>query len=140
MADVSVPDALTARRVPPVVERTLRLLPLLLYMAFTWSASARPADALPSAIDDRLAHFGEYGLLALLALFAITAFDARRVRGGALAAAAAIAIAWGVVDELHQSFVPTRDSSLSDLLFDALGTAAALGMAAVLARAERRRA
>jgi VanZ family protein len=125
---------------PPVLERTLRILPAILYMTFTWLISAQSAESLPANVSDRVAHFGEYALLALLLVFAFTGFDAARVTPAVLLSAAVLSIVWGVIDEYHQSFVPTRDASLRDVISDAAGTAGGVALVAVLAWRERRRA
>lgn len=130
---------MSAAGLPPLLERTLRVAPAVLYLVFTWFASSQSADSLPSNVSDRIAHFGEYALLALLLVFALTAFETPRVTSSALLKAAALSIAWGLLDEYHQSFVPTRDSSFRDVISDVAGTAAAVGMVALLARYERRR-
>ena len=130
---------MSARALPPFLERTLRILPAGLYLVFTWSASDQTADSLPAIVSDKLAHFGEYGLLVLLLIFALTAFELERITPRALLAAAALSIAWGVIDEYHQSFVPTRDSSRADVAADAAGSAAGAALVAALAWRERRR-
>jgi VanZ family protein len=123
----------------PPLERVLRILPVVLYLVFTWFASARGAEPMPDLLDDKVLHFGEYGLLALLLIFAFTGFDAEGVTAGALAAALALSIVWGFADEYHQSFVPTRESSGLDLVADAAGAAAGCALAAALAWRDRRR-
>lgn len=131
---------MSAPEVPPLLERILRVLPAVLYLTFTWFASATTADALPSlAVWDKLLHFGEYALLALLLLLAGTAFDPHRTSGKALLLAGALSIAWGALDEYHQSFVATRDASALDLAADAAGSASALALAWILAARDRRR-
>ena len=121
----------------PALERLLRLLPAGLYMLFIWGMSAVPGADLPALVDDRIAHTGEYALLALLALFALTGFSAPRIGSGTLAVAFAWSCGWGVVDEIHQSFTPGRDPSLSDLFFDAAGSLGALALAFLVARRAR---
>ena len=41
-------------------------------------------------------------------------------------------ILWGISDEIHQYFVPGRDSSVRDLLADAVGFAVAVGVFAIV--------
>ena len=65
----------------------------------------------------KLAHATEYGLLFLLWL--------RAFRWRNAAAAAAIAIAYAISDELHQTLVPTRVGSPVDVLIDVAGVAIA---------------
>ncbi len=130
---------MSAAELSPPLERILRVLPAVLYATFTWFVSSQTADSLPSAVPDKLAHFGEYGLLTLLLVFAMTAFETERVTARALALSAAISVAWGMLDEVHQAFVPSRESSSLDLVADGAGTAAALALVALLAWRERRR-
>jgi VanZ family protein len=130
---------MSAAALPPPVERALRTLPAVLYLLFTWLASSRSADSYPQVVDDKVAHFGEYAILALLVAFALTAFDATRATPRALLAAAGLAIAWGSIDEIHQAFVATRDASLLDLAADAAGALAAVAVLHLLARRERSR-
>lgn len=120
--------------------RVLRATPALLYLAFIWLVSDRPGDSLPTKVDDRIAHFGEYFLLMLLVTFAFTGFDPDRIRRGTLLAASGFSFAWAVLDEVHQSFVPGRFSSQKDVAFDLIGIAAAAGLMAILATRDRRRA
>ncbi len=61
-------------------------------------------------------HLAEYSLLGLLL------FRALRQRPDALLAASILGLAYGLTDEFHQAFVPTRTSSLGDGLADGLGS------------------
>lgn len=121
------------------LDLALRVAPLILYLAFIWSVSDTPGDDLSVSLDDRLAHFGEYFLLMLLTTFAITGFDPARVSAPSLAAATVFCLAWAVLDEVHQSWVPGRDPSVKDLVFDAFGTAAAAVLLTLVAARDRRR-
>lgn len=84
-------------------------------------------DALPGWIAaDKAVH------TAIFAVFACLLLLPSRLQRGAVAAAAAwaLATAWGGLDELHQSFVPGRSMDALDLLADAIG--ATLGVSGVV--------
>lgn len=77
----------------------------------------------------KCAHFTEYGILAMLLWRARRKplrGEARPWRRGEAVFAFAIAAAFAVTDEWHQSFVPSREGSLRDVLIDCSGAAAAL--------------
>lgn len=74
-------------------------------------------------------HVTEYAILAILLLRAL--MPASRPRGGCpsghhLVFALGIATAYAVSDEIHQSFVATRQGSGWDVLIDAVGAAVGL--------------
>lgn len=73
------------------------------------------------------AHSGVFGLQAVLVYVALdgTFQPNRRV----FLAAAAITAALGLIDELHQHFVPLRHGRLADASVDAIGGAALLALA-----------
>lgn len=78
----------------------------------------------------KTAHLSEYAILAALWLRAF-------VRGRNLSPrtagflALAISVAWAILDELHQSLVPSRSASLADVLVDTAGALIALTVAHV---------
>jgi VanZ family protein len=74
----------------------------------------------------KLAHMTEYAVLALLLFRAL--HDARRPARSSAAIALALSVAWAVIDEIHQSFVPSRTAAVGDVLFDAAGAALALAV------------
>ncbi|MBL9126605.1 MAG: VanZ family protein [Verrucomicrobiales bacterium] len=81
-------------------------------------------------------HFATFAALAAL-VFRALAGRAVHDRPGRIAIRAwAIATVYAASDELHQSFVPSRVGSITDVLIDAAGAAAAV---AVLARLRPRR-
>ena len=67
-------------------------------------------------------HVGAFGVLAILLYRALQA-GPRRFFGYSCLAVLALAIGFGLVDELHQAFVPERTASLVDLGYDSLGAA-----------------
>ncbi len=104
-----------------------RWAPVLAYAALISILSSRPGLSLPGGWSDKAAHGLEFaGLAALLWRALAGAFLAPiGVRGAAAILAACVLYA--AMDEVHQSFVPTRFSSLADVIADAAGAAAALG-------------
>jgi VanZ family protein len=101
----------------------LRLwLPVVLWAAFIFALSSIPqlnsGLGLWDLVLRKLAHAGEYALLAALLLRAL----ARPWT------ALALAIVYAATDELHQHFVRGRTGSFGDLAIDAAG--AALGLIA----------
>lgn len=114
-------------------EPFVRALPALLYMAAIFAASSVPGDRIGLRFDDRVAHFLEYFVLGvLLVFFAVS------LRGGSGTGASALILAFAAlhaaVDEIHQGFVPRRDSSLKDWLFDVAGAATAVAVLRLAAR------
>lgn len=102
----------------------LAWFPALAYMLAIWWLSSRnidvPLDSFP--LRDKGVHFLEYGLLGACFAHAVwLTWPDRGVRG--LLAAMVYTVGFGLLDELHQAFVPGRTADLADLLADALGGA-----------------
>ena len=88
----------------------------------------------------KAAHFTEYALLALLAARAFrTSSHAALARHWRLASFALVASV-ALVDEYHQSFVPTRTGTIYDSLLDMAGGATALACASLWLAARRGKA
>ena len=85
----------------------------------------------------KAAHFTEYAVLALLAARAFLGSRRATLRARWHVAALALAVACALLDEYHQSFVPSRTGSPYDSLIDAAGAAFAV-LALALRRVRRR--
>jgi hypothetical protein len=100
-------------------------LPPLLLMGLIWFLSSQPdlttGLGLADLIGRKVVHAITFGLLALLWWRALR----ERLPAVALPVAAAIALAYGAVDEYHQTFVAGRTGSPIDVAIDALGVAGA---------------
>ena len=94
-------------------------------LIFYLSAQPHPETHLPFVIhfSDKVLHVVEYAVLGALCYRAIrgSGYDSRRVQ--AIPAAILLASLYGVSDEVHQAFVPFRDSSWLDWLADTVGAA-----------------
>jgi hypothetical protein len=124
--------------------------PVFIWMAgiFYFSSRPDPLDFLPSSghgIDiDKVSHIGEYaGLAALLyrALSSSRGVDREKGESKAegqgdnsaplhrrrrLEVVFALALAYAILDELHQELVPGRGLELADIGYDLAGIVAAL--------------
>jgi len=67
-----------------------------------------------------LLHIPLYGLLTLLILLSLCTGGGKETKKRMIIAGL-IAGFVGAMDEFHQTFIPTRDASLSDVLLDILG-------------------
>lgn len=113
-------------------------LPAIAYMATIVVASSQPAIAIDMGyvpLRDKGVHFIEYGVLAVLIAYALTTqrtASGEPLTRGAIAKLALWAVAlttiFGYLDELHQAFVPGRNSDVVDLLADFLGSIAGTGI------------
>jgi VanZ family protein len=74
----------------------------------------------------KLAHLTEYAILALLAARAFRGSSRDGLRARWFLASLALIVVYALVDEYHQSFVPSRTASLSDSMIDTTGGFAAL--------------
>lgn len=112
--------------------------PAVLYTLLIWWLSSQVLDtAFMSRVPfaDKGVHFMEYGAMTFFIAFAHRYTWPLRTWTGPLTAAV-FTTALGLLDELHQGFVPGRFSDIYDLLADALGAGAAtllfLGASALL--------
>jgi VanZ family protein len=125
---------------PPPRSRLGRWWPALVWAALIFILSSfSHVPAPPGGVTDKHEHFVAYGVLSACVLRGLSGATLAGVTGGTAAGAAAIAAAYGVTDEFHQRFVPGRDSSLADLVADALGAAGAAGLLWAWAIIRRRR-
>jgi VanZ family protein len=136
--------------------RLWRYGPLVLWMAFICYASTAAMSAsqtsrvigpllrwlFPSITDAQLlavhmtvrktAHLTEYAILALLASRAFLSSSKQFLRRRWYVAAFALAASLALLDELNQSFTPSRGGSIWDSLLDATGASLALAFVALL--------
>lgn len=84
-------------------------------------------------------HLLAFGTLAALLVVALS--QGRQPRVQDLVLAFGLTVAYGFLDEWHQSFVPDRSGRLDDVVTDALGAIVGLALASmVLSRLARRQA
>jgi VanZ family protein len=104
-------------------------LPVALYagVIFFLSAQSHPEDQLPSFllkdVSDKVLHAVEYGILAVLCYRAFRWAAGPAVARQAVVLAIVTASVYGITDEVHQFFVPFRESSWQDWLADTVGAA-----------------
>ncbi len=102
-------------------------LPAVLYagMIFYMSSQPHPEEQLPSFVlkdvSDKVLHAVEYAGLAVLCYRAFRWAGGLSVSRQALMLAIITASIYGVTDEVHQFFVPFRESSWLDWLADTAG-------------------
>jgi VanZ family protein len=101
------------------------LIPLLRWLA-PWATPAA-LEAL-HGLARKAAHVSEYAMLAALWF---RAFRRGRAAGAAASSwlALGISLGWAVLDEWHQSTLPTRTGSAADVALDGAGAVAALAVA-----------
>lgn len=115
---------------PPELHRSrarsiaLAWLPAVLYMALIWALSSMALGELP--IDrfpfrDKGLHLVEYLVLGFLVTHASLRTWPDRPRARIAAVALLVTCAWGVLDEIHQAFVPGRSTDLADVVADLMG-------------------
>ena len=85
----------------------------------------------------KLAHFGEYALLGILAARAFRTSPNPTIKRRWLLISLSIIVGYALIDEYHQSFVPSRTASIFDSLIDMSGGLAALGFSSWRQRANR---
>ncbi len=97
-------------------------LPVLVYMGVIFFVSSGPISS-PSIqeIPDYLLHGAAFALLSILSFWAVHEDLKPGIGRGGYWLPALIAVAYGAIDEWHQSFVPGRDASVHDWLADVAG-------------------
>ena len=102
-------------------------------LIFTLSSDESPVGKSSGFLDmDKVLHFGAYGVWAvLLALPVAGSWPEMPTRSFVLVVGMAGSL-YGLTDEFHQRFVPSRDADVLDLAADALGAFAGAIVAAVV--------
>ncbi|MCU9594151.1 VanZ family protein [Caldibacillus thermolactis] len=101
----------------------LKVLPFT-YMSFIWLLSSKPADAYiefrvyDGFIKESL-HLVEFGIL--YGLFVLYFLVDGKLTMKTSIFSAIVASMWGLIDEIHQSFVPYRSADVIDLVKDVIG-------------------
>lgn len=100
-------------------------LPAILWALIIFISSSIPSLTLPefkAFSSDKVAHFLVYIVLCVL-LYRALAFQTRfpMLAKWSLLSCFIFAVAYGALDEFHQSFVPNRDASTLDLAADTVG-------------------
>jgi VanZ family protein len=120
-------------------------LPAVLWAATIFILSSLPGSAFPRTdvpSADKLVHLGLYAMMGALCarglvLGTAAMSDGRRRRLLVMFAAAALAVLYGVSDEIHQLFVIGRSADWRDAVADACG--GLLGSAITVQLWDRRR-
>jgi VanZ family protein len=102
--------------------------PVLVYAGLIYflSSQSQFPEELPSFFGfDKVVHFVEYYIFGWLLYRWFSSPDRVWGRRGVLLMTLLVGIGYAVGDEWHQSFVPGRDASFFDALFDAAGIAVA---------------
>jgi VanZ family protein len=74
----------------------------------------------------KIAHFTEYAILGFLAARAFRTSPRPAIRGHWFLICATLVVVYALMDEYHQSFVPSRTASIFDSLIDMAGGLTAL--------------
>lgn len=103
-------------------------LPPVIYAAFIFYLSSLPGTAYrpPFFAADKVFHLGEYGVLGYLLARALGHYNLKRKI--LFITAVAICFAYGISDELHQFFVPSRCTSFLDVIADGIGSSLGIGV------------
>lgn len=116
-----------------ILKRLFFILLTISYMAFIWIQSSKFDPESLVGISSTLnrtvylligvslefAHLFQFGLLYFCIVIVFLSFG--RLRTWQEVTAAVIALAYGIVDEIHQLYVPFRSFSIVDLLKDTIG-------------------
>lgn len=113
--------------------------PAFIWMAVTFYLSHQSGIAIPIGAPDYLAHGVGYSGLGALIMRALAGGRLTAMSWRWVLAATLLGGLYGVSDEFHQSFVPGRYPSLSDVVADTIGSFVGACGAACIGAVLRRR-
>jgi len=94
--------------------------PVVLYTGFIFYISSISSPVPAARVDLSALHVPMFFVLSYMVARAVSASDVNRGRTAVLAAIA-FTVTYGVLDEIHQLYVPGRTFSYLDIGFDVLG-------------------
>lgn len=104
-------------------------------LIFSFSHQSSPPGA--TLGPDYILHAIAYGIFGLTLVWGMTAGLRGPLTGGGAFACWTIATLYGILDEFHQSFIPGRTATWSDVAADSVGAGLAVGAAFLVLRAFR---
>lgn len=100
-------------------------LPLILYLLFIFVMSSLPGDSIPDVtfeVSDKVVHAAVYFILYFLFQHSLHNQEKYQlIKQNAFLFAFLFTVLYAISDELHQFYVPSRDSDLYDIVADAAG-------------------
>ena len=125
--------------IPPAAVATA-WAPAIAYMALIWMLSSLTLNVRLSELPlgDKGVHLVEYGVLGFLVAHASMRTWPHRGLARTFALAVFVTVLWGLLDEIHQAFVPGRSSEALDLVADGAGAVGGASVRAVLGLARGR--
>jgi len=113
--------------------------PALIWMGVTFYISHQSVVSIPMGAPDYVAHGVSYAGLGVMLMWGLAGGRLSAMSWRLVLFATLLAGLYGVSDEFHQSFIPGRHPSLSDIVADTIGALiGALGAAGAGAWARRR--
>ena len=99
-------------------------LPVIIYAIIIFHISSVPGKDIPDLFPTQsyIFHFLEYLAFAVLIKRAIKEYYPNQANKKRLMTVVAIVFAYALFDEFHQSFIPSRTASLSDVFTDVLAS------------------
>ena len=99
-------------------------------LIFYMSSQSHPEEQVPfvSHFSDKFLHTVEYAVFGALCCRALSASHREPWRRQAILLAVLFASLYGISDEVHQAFVPFRESSWLDWVADTIGGAVGAGV------------
>jgi len=98
--------------------------PLIIYCLAIYIQSSRPGPQhLPELrFLDKFLHFGAYGLLGVLFFRAYETLPLKNFKNLLILISIGSATLYGISDEIHQYFVPSRQSDIMDVIANTIGS------------------
>ena len=114
-------------------------VPTVLWMGVIFFLSSLPEAATPGRdiLPDKVCHAGEYFILAFLILFALQRTTRMRF-STSFWITLGCGLIYGLSDEIHQLYVPTRQCDVGDLAADVCGVVLLFFILWVIQRAGKR--
>jgi VanZ family protein len=99
-------------------------LPLIIYCLAIYFQSGRPGpEHIPDVrFLDKFLHFGAYGLLGVLFFRAYETLPLKKFKNLLVFISIGSAILYGIGDEIHQYFVPSRHADIMDVIANTIGS------------------
>ncbi len=120
------------------------LIPLIVWCAVIFAFSEMPGSGLDITpplwyvLERKSAHVFEYAVLTFLSFRFFAAIYSRERFSRIAILSGAFALAYGALDEFHQSFVFGRGARISDVAIDGIGILVALLLIFLLSRPSKR--